>query len=503
MNIEKTFTDDHQVKLKVIIDKEPLEQAKQRAARKLAQKTRIPGFRPGKAPYNVILRTVGESAILQEAVDLLLDEQYPKIIDEAGIKAYGSGQLDNISSMDPLTLEFTVPLEAEVTLGDYKSIRFPYELQPVTDEQVDQFVEELRDRSATMEPTNEPAKEGDVVFIKLSADRKEVKEGQSLALINDRNTNITIKAESADTSNEWPFPGFSRRLVGAKPGDEATFEYAYPEDSVLESLRGTEAIFRYKVEDVKNRILPELNDEFAKSMGEFETLENMRDEVRKGLEEQAKAEYDKEYDNKILEAIQEKATIKFPPQMLERELEVFIHQLEHRLEDQGLDMKTYLKTRQITEEELRDETRPSAESRLKRSLILFEAAKAEEIQVDDQEVQNQAMQTLSQINQVYSPQEAKKMVSNEFIQNMVGNITSDLLVQNTLKRLEAYARGELETQGEAEAEEPKAEKPAPKKRSTKAKKSETSAAPENAPAPEAIETVAETKPKPKRAKKSE
>jgi hypothetical protein len=113
------------------------------------------------------------------------------------------------------------------------------------------------------------------------------------------------------------------------------------------------------------------------------------------------------------------------------------------------------------------------------------------------------MQTLSQINQVYSPQEEKKMVNNEFIQNMVGNITSDLLVQNTLKRLEAYAKGELETKGEAKTEETKAERLEPKKRTTKAKKSTTAAPAEDAPAPETVETVTESKPKPKRAKKSE
>lgn len=498
MNIEKNYTEDHQVKLTVTIDKEPLEEAKHRAARKLAQRTRIPGFRPGKAPYNVVLRTVGESAVLQEAVDMLLDEQYPKIIEQAGIKAYGSGELDSITSMDPLTLEFTIPLEAEVTLGEYKSLRFPYELPSVTDEQVDQFVEELRDRSATMEPTNEPAKDGDVIFLRLSADRKNPKEGQTVAIINDRSTTVTVKPETADKSSEWPFPGFSRRLVGAKPGDEDTFEYAYGEDSVLENLRGTEAIFRYKVEEVKSRSLPELNDEFAKSMGEFENLEEMRVEVRKGLEEQAKTEYEKEFDNQILEAIQEKSTIKFPPQMLERELDVFLHQLEHRLQDQGLDMQTYLKTRQMTQEELRNETRPSAEARLKRSLILFQVAKEENVQVNDQDVQNEAMQTLNQLNQVYTPQEAKKMVTNEFIQNMVSNITSDLLVKNTLQRLEAYAKGEVESEAA-----PEAEKAAPKKRSPRAKKTAAAAKPEDAETPVPVETVAEPKAKPKRAKKTE
>ena len=148
MNIEKTFTDDHQVNLKVTIDDARLDEAKQRAARKLAKRTSIPGFRPGKAPYHVIARTVGDAAILQEAVDLILDEDYSKIIDEAGINPYSSGALNNIPSMEPLTLEFTVPLEAETTLGDYKSVRFPYDLEPVSDENVTAYLEDLRERMA-------------------------------------------------------------------------------------------------------------------------------------------------------------------------------------------------------------------------------------------------------------------------------------------------------------------------------------------------------------------
>lgn len=454
LNIEKTFTEDHQVNLKVTIEDARLEEAKHRAARKLAQRNRIPGFRPGKAPYHVILRTVGDAAVLQEAMDIILDEDYSKIIEEAEIKPYSSGTLNNISSTEPLTLEFTIPLEAEVKLGEYKGLRFPYELAPTTDEDVTRYLEDLRERMSSLEPVDRPAETGDVVFLKLNAERKEAEEGKSLVLIADRATQITIKEEDADNSSEWPFPGFSRRLVGATPGVEDSFEYTYTEDSVMENLRGVAAIFRYKVEDVKIRQLPELNDEFAKTMGEFESIEALRDEVRKGLESQAKSEYERGYQDKIIDAILETSELKYAPPMIERELDLFIHQLEHRLEDQGLDMPTYLKARQLDEAGLRDELREPAEARLRRSLILFEIARTENVKVSENDIQQEAMQTINTINQTYSPKEARKMINETFVQNMISNITSDMLVTKTLERIIQIGRGEAEEVAAPEASEP-------------------------------------------------
>jgi trigger factor len=118
LNIEKQYQDDHQMKLTVQVEPHAMEEARQRAARKISKQTKIPGFRPGKAPYSVILRTVGEAAIFEEAVEIVANDIYPKVIDEAKIEPYGPGQLQNIASMDPLTLEFIVPLDAEVTLGE-------------------------------------------------------------------------------------------------------------------------------------------------------------------------------------------------------------------------------------------------------------------------------------------------------------------------------------------------------------------------------------------------
>lgn len=469
MKIDKTFTEDHQAKLTVELESQLLEESKQRAARKIAQRVKIPGFRPGKAPYKVVLRTVGEAAILDEAVELLVNEKYPTIISEAGIKPYGPGNLDNIQKLDPPTLEFTVPLQAEVTLGNYHSVRLPYELKPVTDEEVEQTIEDLRESMAYLEPVNRPAQEGDQVFIHLSAERKVVKEGQSLTLIRDREVPIAIDSADKENSKEWPFAGFSRNLIGLNPGDERVIEYTYPEDAFLESLRGTTVIFRLKVDDVKLRKLPDLNDEFAQSLGEFENLDALKKTVRQNLENKAKKEYDDEYNDKVLDIIIKDAQIKYPPQMLEDETNTLLRQLERRLAEQNLDMATYLKSRRMEEADLRKELIPAAETRMKRTLVLMEIARREKIQVSEDELKSETMRTLDSISRFYSPKEARKLATEPFIEDMVQSISTDLAIEHTLERLQQIAKGEYTPPAESapsEAVKPKRSKRTPAKKAS-------------------------------------
>ena len=301
MKIEKQTLEDHQVKLTVEVEEKTFEDAKRRAAKKVSRQTKIPGFRPGRAPYNVVVRQVGEPLILEEALDLLVQDIYPKIIEETEIQPYGPGKLENVESMEPPVLEFIVPLEAEVELGDYHSIRKPYEPDEVSEQQVDDVIDDLRERQAILEPADRPVKEGDVVYIKLSAERtqpgaaadtsdesEETDEAEDLTLIPERSVPILVQPEQEKSSSkseqdeqdeqdeeepqeeepeEWPYPGFSRQLIGLSKDDEKTLTHTFPEDTQFESLRGVEAVFHVEVEDLKSRSLPELDEEFAKALG--------------------------------------------------------------------------------------------------------------------------------------------------------------------------------------------------------------------------------------------
>lgn len=504
MKIDTQILEDHQARLTVEIETSQLEAAKRKAAQKISQRVKIQGFRPGKAPYPVVLRSVGEATILEEALEILVQDIYPQILDESGIKPYGPGTLEKIEQLDPPKLVFQVPLEATVVLGDYKSIRIPYELRSINEDEVEQAIEDLRDRLAELEPVDRPAQEGDEVFLRISAERKHVEPGQSLTLIRDHSTSVIVKPANADHKREWPFPGFSQYLVGLRVGDEKSIEYTYPDDSPAESLRGTEAIFRFKVEEIKVRKLPELDDEFARSFGNFESIEALRNQVRTHLEQQAKAEYDEAYNEQIIEAILKDSQIKFPPQMLEREIETVINQLESRLKQQNLDMQTYLKTRNITEEELRKELSPIAESRIRRSLVLFEVGRLEQINIEEAELKDETSKTLTTMQQFYNPRELRRMVTDTFIQSMLTNIAADLLTARTLERLQAYAKGEIKTESlsESTAVEGQIAKPRRKKKvvlETKTDVQDTSSG-------EKTEALGQTKgietPKPKRKKKT-
>jgi len=449
LNIEQQILDDHQVKLTVQIEPSKLEEAKQRAARHLSQHKKIPGFRPGKAPYAIILRTIGEEAILEEALDIMVKDIYPKVIEESKIKPYGPGSLENMPKLDPPTFEFVVPLEPEITLGNYREIRVPYKLKIVTKKDVNKVLEDLRERQVILEPSDQPAEEGDQVYIKLNITRKDPKEGEIPSLVNDRRMPVVISRQSDENKSEWPFPGFSKKLTGVTKGQEQILSYTYPQDSDFKDLRGVEAEVQVNVEEIKKRILPELSDEFAQSVDEnYENLDALTKDIRQSLEKQTKEDYDNKYNEKIMKALLKESVIKYPPQMLEREIDVYLQQLENRLAQQKLDMDTYLKMRKMDQAALREETKPLAEERLKSTLILLEISKKESIEVENSELETESVRTLNELGRMMPPDKAKKTLTNEFVRGMIGNIGADLLVQHTWDYLQAVARGDKENQPE-------------------------------------------------------
>lgn len=451
MKIETQNLEDHQVKLTVEVDDENLEQAKRKAAKKIAKRIKIPGFRPGKAPYQVIQRQVGDEALLEESLEILVNENYPKIIEQADIHPYGPGNFENISSFEPLTLEFIVPLMAEVELSDYSEIRFPYELPQVNDEEVEAVVEDLRRRQAVEESVDRPAEVTDHLYMSLSAKKfEDDEEDEAASLIEERSSSVIIAEEGADTSTEWPFDGFSRELIGMSNGDDKNLIYTFPEESEFDTLQGVTADFSIKVEDVKSRTLPELDDEFAQSIGEYEDLESLQQEIRTSLEQRSEETYNSEYDDQVMDTIVDGSNIKYPPQMLNNEINEVVHQLESRLGNQGLDLETYLKTRDMDQEGLREEATPAAESRLKRSLVLLEIAQKEEIDVSPDDLQKETERMLDSLTQYMSEPDLKKFSSQDMISNLAGNIYGEMRMNRTLEYLRTVAKGEGESEEEQE-----------------------------------------------------
>ncbi len=252
---------------------------------------------------------------------------------------------------------------------------------------------------------------------------------------------MIIEEEDDPVYQDLPFPGFTQHLVGLSAEQTGSINYTFPEDSAVKRLQGKECVFTYTVEQVNSRTLPEVNDELAQSIGDFASMDVLRKAILDDLQRDADETYNAEYDEKVLDQLIESSTVEYPPQMLEREIDVVLNQLESRLEQQGLDMQLYLKTRSMDAAQLREETKPVAETRLKRSLVLFEVAEAEDIEVDPQQLQNETMRTMDMYSRMMPAKDFKRLTTKDAANNLVGNIMMELVIGNTKERLRNFARG--------------------------------------------------------------
>lgn len=420
MNIEKVIQDDRQAKLTVEYTAEEFEGIKRRAAKKISKNTKIPGFRPGKAPYQVVLNQYGEGAIIQEAIDILLDDDYGKILDEAEIEPSGVGNLDSIESYDPPKFIFLIPLEPEIDLGEYREIRKPFELEEFDITEVEDYITNLRRNSATIVPADHPAEIGDLVYFNLSGEFLNPEEDEDATITDKTPQQILIADEAQGSDNEWPFPGFSRSLLGVKDGDVKEIQHTYPEDYDDEDYLGKTAIFTVEVQSVKALELPELDDDFVQSMGDYDSP----DEFRESLEERLRAEHDANYEmayfNDLTKQIIDQAKINYPPQMLEHEEEHVLEDIKSRLQNQNLEFETYLKLRSTEEEKfIEEEVRPVAKQRLKRSLVLDALVKEEGLKLNQEMLTQHINQVMREVFQSSQIEEMKKQLKNEEFTRMI------------------------------------------------------------------------------------
>ncbi len=451
MKYEKTVLEDHQAQVVVEVDPERLESARHKAARKLAERGKIPGFRPGKAPYEVTLRYYGDAAVYEQAVDLLVDELYPEMLKEASIEPAAAGSLEKIDGTDAPRLTFKVPLRPEVTLGDFHSIRIPYEFQAPGPEKLQQALEELQQMYGTTETVEREIQEGDYVLADLKSDKESLTRPGFATIV-----------RKEDRDDEFPFPGFARELLGLKAGDVKTFTHEFPADFPDQTLAGQTVDMEATVKTVRSMILPPIDDEFAKMVGQYESLQALKDVLEKDIEARARAEYDDEYYTALVDKIKEDAVIKYAPQTLEHEAEHVVDDMRQRLGQQGLDLDTYYKMRKTDAAKfMEEEAKPVARKRLERSLILDEVSRQEKISVDndalDQEFNSTLVDLQSQglnLSNIRGGRQGQQRVAEAVAMESA----TRLLTRRTLERLKAIATGEYRPEPEpAEAAEQPAE----------------------------------------------
>ncbi|MGB4595064.1 MAG: trigger factor [Anaerolineaceae bacterium] len=414
MKINKEFTEDNQVKVTAEIEPELYEQFKQRAARKISQTTKIPGFRPGKAPYSRVLSHVGEAAISRQAVDLLIDDVYPKILDEEKIEPWGPGNLDAIKSENPPIFEFTIPLEASVELKDVDKLHKPYQPTPITEEDVTKFIDEARRNSATIVPVDKPAAENNVIYVELQAKDLTLTDDDETLLIKPSPQQVLIPTEAEARSTEWPFEGFARSLIGHQAGETLEFDKVFPDNYSDPDLAGKNAHFKVDIQSVKGLELPELNKEYLDSVGGFETVNDLRSAVMSRLETQNKETYDNSYYLDLVDQLRQQSVIKFAPQMLAQEEEQVLHRIEHDLEHRKMTLDLLLKIRNKTLDQYKEEeVKPTALNRLERSLVMDALTKEFAIKVENESLEAEVSKVVNDLIMSGEFQELQKSMGQK------------------------------------------------------------------------------------------
>lgn len=443
MKIEQSYLEEHQLEVIVEAEQETFEKAKYLAAKELAKGKKIPGYRPGKAPYQLIVNHFGEGAIIDQALEHFLDDIYPKILDEVEQEPYGPGQVKEIKSLEPPTFIFNIPLQPEVTLGDYREIRIVYEQSDVSSDDVDEVIERMLSQQASVETVEHPAEEGNLVDTSLDCFPTDSDpEDKDNFLLKNQPLPVMIKTKDEDDSKEWPFPGFSRQLLGVSAGDslELTHEFQ-DEETVDEDYRGKEVLYKVSVEGIRERVLPELDDEFVKTISDLETVTELKDQIQEELNTQREVEEENTYINQILEAILKEAEVKFPPQMLDSEIEGEVRELETRLKSQGMDLEMYLGIQDMEEEGLREQIKPNAEKRIIQGLLIGKISEAEDLDINPEEITGEFQSVL---NNHFGDDESGRteyMNSGESVA-LLNRISSQVVTRKTLDFLIAVAKGE-------------------------------------------------------------
>jgi trigger factor len=355
-----------------------LSRAITQAVGRLGRQTRVPGFRPGKAPRVMLERVLGPTAILDDAVDALVEEAFREAMREQDLLPLASPEVEITQSEEgkPLVFKAIVQVRPEVTLGDYDHFGFKPEIEPVDETMVEKVLDELRTDQASLEPvTGRGAEKGDYAVLAFVGTRDGV-------------------AFPGGSSERMPLiigedrliPGFEENLLGAGKGDGREFDIVFPDDYQDESLRGQTAHFSVTIKELRHKVLPEADDAFAKSVGKFADLAELKAELRKRLEAGALDRARHDFADRIIEYATANATIDLPDVLIDQEVEVMHDELRSALARQGLDEATYLKVVAKTEEDLHTEFRPQAEKRVKTLMVLSEVARAKGVEVPEADV---------------------------------------------------------------------------------------------------------------------
>ena len=370
---------------------EDLEKALEKAFQKQKNSISIPGFRKGKVPRQMVEKMYGPEVFYDEACNILIPDAYEKAMDECDEDIVSRPEIEvkTIKKGEPFVFTAKVALKPEVKLGKYKGVSIEKVNAEVTDEDVDKAIEKERDNNArTIEVTDRAVKDGDMTVL----DFEGFVDGVAFEGGKGENYPLTIGSGAF-------IPGFEEQLIGAEIDKEVEVNVTFPEDYQAEELAGKPAVFKCTVKEIKEKELPELDDEFASEVSEFDTLAEYKEDVKKNLAEAKAKEAKEEKEARVIEAIVNDAAMDIPEAMIKTQQEQMIDEFAQRMQMQGLSMEQYCQFTGATEEKLFDSVRPTAEQRIKSRLVLEAVAKAEGIEASEADIEEE-MKTMAEAYQL-------------------------------------------------------------------------------------------------------
>lgn len=427
MKVELIKQEGNKVSFKLTVDNDKFESAVVKAYNKNKGKYNIPGFRKGKAPRKVIETHYGKGVFYSDAIDIVFPEVYPAAIDELKIDPIEVPSIDveEISKDNGLVLLVDVEVKPEFQLGDYKGVEVEKVEDTLNEDVVNAKLEEMREKNSRLVSVEREIANGDTANIDFEGFDGEVAfEGGK-----GENYNLVIGSGSF-------IPGFEEQLVGKKAGEEVEVNVTFPEEYHAENLAGKPVVFKVKVNEVKVKELPELNDEFAADTTEFNTLEELRADVKAKAEEEAKEAAKNELRNRVIEKVVANTEVEVPEAMVKHEIENQLMELNYQLQYQGFGMEQFLQMTGKTMDEFKAEftasRREEALRNVKTSLVIEAIAKAEDVQVSEEEVNAEVQKmadaykmTVDQVKEALRPTDLKDMEGQLKIRK-----TIDLLVEN-------------------------------------------------------------------------
>jgi len=372
--------------LTIEVEAEHVNEALDKAFKKVSGKVNVPGFRKGKVPRQIFEAKFGVESLYQEAIDILLPEAYTYALQETGIEPIDRPEVDieSFAKNQPMKLTAKVQVKPETTLGEYKGLEVEGKSTEVTEEEIAEELKRLQQRHAEIVPVEDgEAQMGDIAVIDFEGfvDGEAFEGGKG-------------EKHSLELGSNSFIPGFEEGVVGMKKGEEKDIEVTFPEDYHAENLKGKSATFKVKLQELKRKNLPELDDEFAKDVSEFETLEEFKNDLSSKLKARKEREFRIHQEQSVVEQASANATVDVPAVMVETELNNMVKEFESRLRAQGMTLQMYFQFTNQSESALKEQMKPDAEKRVRNNLVLEAIAKAEGLEATEEDLEKE-LQTMA------------------------------------------------------------------------------------------------------------